>query len=81
MDLTGNGFSSQTSPQDMSYLNALNASKHPTQDYYYERRSSIEQADIDKMIKKNRGPLSPRFEHSNTTNKQVAGNSKQALYT
>lgn len=44
----------------------------PNQDYHYQRRSSIEQADIDKQIKKNSGygnqmqtmMLSPRFDGS-----------------
>lgn len=61
--VTGNGFSSQISPQNLS---VLNASKHPTVEMNYEQRSSIEQADIDKHIKRNMKQgtalLSPKYE-------------------
>jgi hypothetical protein len=52
ISMTGNGFSSQISPQDLSHMNSSKMNQH---DYYFERRSSIEQADIDKMIKRNQG--------------------------
>ena len=46
--VTGQGFSSQMSPQDLSHLNQSRF-QGPAD---YDRRSSIERADIDKMIKK-----------------------------
>lgn len=62
---TGNGFSSQNSPHNMS---VMNMSRHPNDNFFnLERRSSIEQADINKMIRKNQGTsqkiVSPRNDH------------------